>query len=68
MSVDTGVGRFGIQRFELALPNNYTSLMVRIPQALFSPLTQLVRKRQVGDCSELLGREFDLCRESVGRL
>lgn len=46
MSVDTGVGRFGIQRFELALPNNYTSLMVRIPQALFSPLTQLVRKRQ----------------------
>lgn len=68
MSVDTGVGGLGIQRFELPLPNNCTSLMVRIPQALVSPFTQLVRKRQIGDCSEVLGRGLDLCRASIGRL
>lgn len=65
---DTGVDRFAIQTFELALPNNSAALVVRIPQALVSPLTQLFRERQIGDCSEVLGQGFGLCRESVGRL
>lgn len=34
--------------------------MVRISQALVSSLIQLVRKRQIGDCSEVLGKGFDL--------